>query len=208
MQKVYPIKVAEYLENKSYKQWDLEWNESPGIDFVLVIPSISEFENIKVLLSTLAQNPQSYLKKSLIVFVVNNSILSGTKIKSDNKQSLDYLRELIRQVSSDQFSNQILKSGIKVGLIDAASEGKEFDDIKAGVGLARKIGMDAALRVFDYSVGSKKIIISLDADCQIEVNYLSEIENKFNQHNVSVAIVDFEHTLPEDEIRKHGIRSY
>jgi hypothetical protein len=208
MQKVYPIKVAEYLENKSYKQWDLEWNESPGIDFVLVIPSISEFDNIKVLLSTLAQNPQSYLKKSLIVFVVNNSISSGTEIKSDNKQSLDYLRELIRQVSSDQFSNQILKSGIKVGLIDAASEGKEFDDIKAGVGLARKIGMDAALRVFDYSVGSKKIIISLDADCQIEVNYLSEIENKFNQHNVSVAIVDFEHTLPEDEIRKHGIRSY
>ena len=68
--------------------------------------------------------------------------------------------------------------------------------------------MDTALQVFDYSISDKKIIVSLDADCLVEENYISEIQNYFNQQNVSAAIVDFEHTLPEDEIRKIGILSY
>ena len=68
--------------------------------------------------------------------------------------------------------------------------------------------MDVALRVFDYSISSKKIIVSLDADCLVEENYISEIEKNFNSQNDSAAIVDFEHTLPEDEIRKPGILSY
>ena len=50
MQKAYPDKVAEYLEYKSYKQWNLEWNEVRGIETVVVIPAISEFENINQLL--------------------------------------------------------------------------------------------------------------------------------------------------------------
>ena len=78
---------------------------------------------------------------------------------------------MLRKNFFDQFSKQILESGIRIGLIDAASEGNEFDDTNAGVGLARKIGMDTALRVFDYSIDSKKIIISLDADCLAEENY-------------------------------------
>ena len=36
MQKAYPDNVTEYLENKSYKQWNLEWNEVRGIETVVV----------------------------------------------------------------------------------------------------------------------------------------------------------------------------
>jgi len=60
-------------------------------------------------------------------------------------------------------------------LVDAATERKEFNDDEGGVGLARKIGMDTALQIFDYSIPGKKLIISLDADCLVEENYLSEI---------------------------------
>ncbi len=208
MQKAYPDNVAEYLENKSYKQWILEWNEVRGIETVVVIPAICEFENIKPLLSSLARNPKQYLQKSLIIFVVNSSISSDPEVKADNNLSLEFLQTLIRKNYSDKFSKQILESGIRIGLIDVSSKGKEFDDKSAGVGLARKIGMDTALRVFDYSISGKKIIVSLDADCLVEENCISEVQNYFNQQNVSVAIVDFEHTLPEDEIRKIGILSY
>jgi len=97
MHKSYPNKVAEYLENKSHNQWSLEWIEVPGIETVIVVPSICEFENITLLLLSLVQNPQSYLKKSLIIFVVNNSISSGPEVKADNKRSLEYLRSLIRK---------------------------------------------------------------------------------------------------------------
>jgi hypothetical protein len=208
MRKTYPNKVAEYLENKSYKQWDLEWDEVPGISTVIAIPSICEFENIKPLLSSLARNPKQYLQKSLLIFVVNNSISSTIEVKSDNNRSLEYMRALLRKNFLDQFSKQILESGIRIGLIDAASEGNEFNDTNAGVGLARKIGMDMALRVFDYSIGGKKTIISLDADCLVEENYISEIEQNFNQPNASAGMVEFEHDLHDDEINKPGILSY
>ena len=208
MQKAYPDKVTKYVEYKSYKKWILEWNEVRGIETVVVIPAICEFENIKQLLSSLALNPKQYLQKSLIIFVVNNSISSDPEVKADNKHSLEFLHELIRENSSDKFSKRILKSGIRIGLIDASTEGKEFDDKSAGVGLARKVGMDVALQVFDYSISGKKIIVSLDADCLVEENYFFEIQHFFNQQKVFAAIVDFEHMLPEDEIRKLGILSY
>ncbi|MDH3267216.1 MAG: hypothetical protein OEM46_00035 [Ignavibacteria bacterium] len=201
-------KVAEYLENKSYKQWYLEWNEVPEIETVIVIPAICEFENIKLLLSSLARNPKLYLQKSLMIFVVNNSMSSDPEVKADNKYSLEYLRALIKNQSIDQFSTQILESGIRIGLIDAASEGKKFDETNAGVGLARKIGMDTALRVFNYSIGAKKIIISLDADCLVAENYISEIEHYFHQPNVSAATVEFEHNLPDNDIYKTAILTY
>ena len=106
MQKAYPDKVTEYLEYKSYKQWILEWNEVRGIETVVVIPAISEFENIKQLLSSLARNPKQYLQKSLIIFVINNSISSDSEVKADNKQSLEYLRSLIKKNFSDNFQNK------------------------------------------------------------------------------------------------------
>jgi hypothetical protein len=109
---------------------------------------------------------------------------------------------------SDKLSNQIIQSGIRIGLIDAASEGKEFDDDEGGVGLARKIGMDTALQVFDYSIPGKKIIISLDADCVVESNYLNEIIRSFNKHNYSAANVYFEHNTSEDGLNGLGIISY
>ena len=114
----------------------------------------------------------------------------------------------MRENPSDQLSNQIIQSGIKIGLIDAASEGKEFDDDEGGVGLARKIGMDTALRVFNYSTPFKKIIISLDADCVVESNYLDEIICTFTKHNFSAATVEFEHNSSEDGINRLGIISY
>ncbi|MDZ7625164.1 MAG: hypothetical protein U5J96_12070 [Ignavibacteriaceae bacterium] len=208
MLKIYPEKVADYLEKKSLKKWNLEWNEFSGIQAVIVIPAICEFENIQRVLLSLAQNDKSSFQKSIVIFVINNSISSQQEVRDDNKSSLKFLRALMRRNTSDQLSNQIIQSGIRIGLIDAASEGKEFDDDEGGVGLARKVGMDTALQVFDYSTPGKKIIISLDADCVVESNYLDEIIRSFNKQNFSAANVEFEHNTSEDGINRLGIISY
>jgi len=208
MLKIYPEKVADYLEKKSLKRWILEWAEISGIEIAIVIPAICEFENIQRVLLSLAQNDKSCLQKSLLILVINNSISSQQEVKYDNKSSLKFLRALMRGNSSDKLSNQIIQSGIRIGLIDAASEGKEFDDDEEGVGLARKIGMDTALQVFDYSTPSMKIIISLDADCVVESNYLDEITSSFTKHNFSAATVEFDHNSSEDGINRLGIISY
>jgi hypothetical protein len=208
MQKAYSEKVIEYLEKKSFKSWKLEWLETPGVEIAIVIPAICEFKNIKRVLISLAQNDRFCLQKSLIVFVVNNSVSSATEIKDDNNKSISLLREIINKRSSEEIAKTIWNSGMHLGLIDASYEGKEFNEAIAGVGLARKIGMDTALQVFDYTTSEKKLIISLDADCLVEENYLSEISLFFKKQNVSAATVDFEHNLSEDGINRLGIISY
>ena len=40
-----------------------------------------------------------------------------------------------------------------------------------GVGLARKTGMDEAVRRFDIINNPEGVILSLDADCTVEHNY-------------------------------------
>jgi hypothetical protein len=208
MQKTYPENVAVFIEKKSLKRWNLEWVEYSGIQVAIVIPAICEFENIKRVLISLAQNDKSCLQKSLIIFVINNSISSDPEVKDDNKKSIAFLREIINRKSSVNSVGLIFSSGIQIGLIDAASGGNEFDEEEGGVGLARKIGMDTALQVFDYSVPGKKLIISLDADCVVEENYLDEILRSFTKYNLSAATIDFEHDLSEHGINRLGIISY
>lgn len=48
-----------------------------------------------------------------------------------------------------------------------------------GVGLARKSGMDEAVRRFNHLENPEGVILCLDADCTVAVNYFEEICNEF-----------------------------
>lgn len=208
MQENLPNKIRDYIDKRAYTKWKLEWNEIDGIDLVVVVPAICEFENIKTLLLSLIKNSDESFPYSLILFVINNSKSASQEIKNDNELSINFLRSVIQNQATDKLPNLISKSEIQIGLIDASTEGFEFEESKAGVGLARKIGMDTALRIFNYSNNSNKIIACLDADCIIEENYLSQIRNSFIQNKLSAALVDFEHQIPEKKKYKLGILSY
>jgi hypothetical protein len=93
-------------------------------------------------------------------------------------------------------------------LIDASSSGRELPLKIAGVGSARKIGMDSALHFFDYCNERKKILISLDADCLVTKNYLKCIVDEFNDKALNAAVINFEHLFPEDPILKSAIINY
>lgn len=203
-----PKPVQTYLNNHAFQQWKLEWNRCSGIEMAVVVPAIKEYANIRKLLKSLIENDKVYLNKTLVIFVVNHSVSSEQAVKDDNHKSLELLLQIINKNYIEDFVTEVCNSGIKLGIINAASEGKEFDDKNAGVGLARKTGMDEALKVFDYSLTGKKIIISLDADCTADTNYLSEIHSSFNTKNINAATVEFEHNLTEKEINKSAILSY
>ena len=95
-----------------------------------------------------------------------------------------------------------------ISFIDAASPGKELPENSGGVGLARKIGMDLALTVFDYASGNKKILICTDADCTFQNNYLSEIINHFNNDNLSAAVINYEHDISGNDENTKAIICY
>lgn len=190
-----PLIVEKYLNKYSVPGWQLKANSDKHFDNIIVIPAISEFENIKILLYSLLQNDISYLQSTLIIFVINNFASSDENVKKDNFQTLEYFDEIINNKPTDELSKRLIGSKCKIGFVDAASSGKEFPENNGGVGLARKIGMDIALTVFDYASNNKKILICTDADCTFQNNYLPEIIDQFNNQNLSAAIINYEHDI-------------
>ena len=66
----------------------------------------------------------------------------------------------------------------------------------AGVGYARKTGMDQAALFFYHTNNPQGIIISLDADTLVSKNYFTEIQHFFKAHPKAVgANIFFEHPL-------------
>ncbi|MCU4157197.1 glycosyltransferase family 2 protein [Carboxylicivirga sp. A043] len=65
----------------------------------------------------------------------------------------------------------------------------------AGVGHARKAGMDYAAFSFSKVNNIKGIITSIDADCVVEENYFSAITSYFKRDNVEGCNIYFEHPL-------------
>ena len=189
-----PDNVLSYLSKQLIKNYEIEWQRKNGINNVIVIPAIAEYDNIKVLLKSLSKNNPAFFASTLILFIINNSPVSDNEIKEDNLNSINLLRSIIN-ANNDDFSREIINSELQIGLIDASSEGKELNTKQAGVGLARKIGMDLSLTIFDYSKVTKKLIICLDADCTVSQTYLTNIINDFNKNDRSVAGVNFEHQV-------------
>lgn len=203
-----PVNVVEYLNKFSTGNYQVEWNESDGIDNVIIIPAIEEYENIKNLLGSLSCCDPTYFNSTLVLFVINNPDSSGPGIKGDNNKSLQLLKEIISGKPGDEFVEKIILSGLQICVVDASSKGNELEENNSGVGLARKIGMDLALTVYDYTEGGKKILLCLDADCSVSQNYLTSIVNEFNNNNLSAATVNFEHNIMSTGEKSDAIICY
>ena len=67
---------------------------------------------------------------------------------------------------------------------------------KWGVGMARKSAMDEAVRRFSLIDNPSGIIVSLDADCRVEKNYLISIFKEFSEKKeMKACSIYFEHPL-------------
>jgi hypothetical protein len=69
-----------------------------------------------------------------------------------------------------------------------------------GVGLARKTGMDEALRRFNILNKPDGIILNLDADCKVAQNYFTAVYSEMhNKNNRSACSIYFEHPISGTE---------
>ncbi|MFA3783644.1 hypothetical protein ABRY23_11335 [Melioribacteraceae bacterium 4301-Me] len=196
----FPEYVKEYLQKSLNPIWRLETSPEKLYDNIIVVPAIQEKENIKLLLGSLANCDNKYFNSTLVMFVVNALSNSSNKILEENLDTLDYLRKFVQKnFDDDKLLMKLNSLGLNIGVVDATSHKKTMPTKEGGVGFARKIGMDLALQYFDYHSSNKKLIISLDADCTVEPNYLTEIVEYFNKCPSHCAYVKFEHPLPDDE---------
>lgn len=116
-----------------------------------------------------------------VIILINHSEVAGEEIKQINRQT---------KVEIDNWIDANRKPGILYYAIGPLELKKKW----AGAGLARKKGMDEAVRRFNYTCKQNGIIVSLDADTLVEQNYLTEIAKYFKENRKSVgATIAFEH---------------
>ena len=190
-----PEHVKKYLQKYSLlKYWNVETQPQEKFKFAIVIPALNEFQNIVKLLDSLSKNKVEKPEDFLVLFVINNIKDANEEIVSGNRQTLNYLQEVKKS------------SPFQIEIIDAFSGKRALPQKTGGVGLARKIGLDAALQVLDYSFRSG--LVCLDADCVVSENYLRTVAEEFSSQNFHAGYFKFEHRLDEDEEVKNAIICY
>jgi hypothetical protein len=204
-----PHFIESYLKKYGLERWNVEPLQTNKYNNIVVVPAIAEYENLLKLVKSISENGDEYVDETLFFFVINNSESADEKIKSNNEKTIRFFRELKKENTPVTKLKEIISDRkINIGFVDASSPGNELPEKDAGVGLARKIGLDISLKLFDYGNSTKKVLICLDADCLIEKNYLKAIVEEVNKKNIEAGYVQYEHRLPEDEIEKHAIVCY
>lgn len=170
-----------------------EPDERTGL--IVVIPCLNEPEIVKTLESVaICDRPKSIVE---IIVLINHSEAATENIIQQNRQTKAELDVWMRSKATDE---------LRFYAVGPLVLRKKW----AGAGLARKKGMDEAVRRFNLLNKTDGIIVSLDADTLVAKNYLVELERHFKKHPKQVgATLNFEH--PKDQLdNKHreGIELY
>jgi hypothetical protein len=158
------------------------FKEAPDKDtgIIVVIPAYNEPEIYK-LLDSLALCKEPECKVELII-VVNAPADASAESLENNKITLKNI-ESWKLYNSNCF--------FRLFAFNATSSINGW-----GVGLARKAGMDEAVRRFNSINFPEGVILNLDADCLVEYNYFIEVCNELLKNNDRLACsIHFEHPL-------------
>jgi len=215
-----PESVQRYLTRQALEGRRAFWvGSTVGIDQAVVIPSLAEHDDLLSTLCSLSANPPSDLARTLIICVVNNRE-EGIAVSEDienNQRTLKLLRRLIlKDISAPDETDgtikrqcrDVISSGLRLACIDAASHGMEMPEKGGGVGPARKLGLDMALRLFDYCRRTKKLLLSLDADTWVEPHYLPAVRKSFEDRKVHAAVISYAHRPEADPTLQAAIYCY
>ena len=170
--------INKYLAKFGYRPISIKQSVEQGLNMMVVIPAYNEPDLIKTLQSLeKCEKPDRPIE---IIVVFNHPENASSEIKHQN---LKYYDETFKFTKSDNLK-------YKYYLIEAF----DLPEKIAGVGLARKIGMDEA--VYRLGKNADGLIVCLDADCTVSSNYLVAIEQHFIHYkNSPGASIYFEHPL-------------
>ncbi|HKL32577.1 MAG TPA: glycosyltransferase [Tangfeifania sp.] len=140
---------------------------SPLLKISVVIPCYREPD----ILQTLESLKNCHLPDSEVevIVLINHSESAPEEIKDFNQKTKTEIESWIKKNSGEGYTF------FAVGPIDLRKKW-------AGAGLARKKGMDEAVRRFNLVENPGGIVVSLDADTLVQENYFTEIEKFFKSH--------------------------
>ena len=174
----------EYFDHRTFCGPFIGSDPSPDLALAVIIPAFAESELIHTLESLFECDlPDSHTE---VLIIINDSELSDSKVKTSNKVVYTKVNDWIENCRKDRISFY-------------ANYFSDLPAKKAGVGLARKIGMDEAARRFK-TLGKDGLLINLDADCLVRSDYLVTIFRYFLNHpEKECASIHFEHPTEGSE---------
>lgn len=166
---------------------------STNLPLIVVIPVLDDPEIFQTLDSLLATRPLA--ERFGILVVVNHSEHATEELKHRNHILAEGIRTYAGRI--------VGKVELKV------LEAFDLPAREAGVGLARKLGLDAAANYFYVRNRPDGVMASLDADTFVSCNYVEALLDCFTQTNRSGVSISYSHRLgdvaPED---RQAIVSY
>ena len=172
--------------------------EAPDKDtgIIVVVPSYDE-PGITTLLDSLSECTPSECGAEVIIVVNAPAEAESTSLKNN-----------VLTIRNIETWKEVNKSFFRVFVIDAGQP-----SVKGwGVGMARKTGMDEALRRFDILDYEDGIIANADADCRVATDYFIALESDFlKKKGGKGCSIFFEHPLEGDEYPEevyHSVRQY
>ena len=182
----FDFKLKKYLDKKAEKNWQLLIDPpQKKYNSFIIVPAKAESKNIPQLLDSISNQNKNYLKKCLIIIVINSSSNDSKDVINDNNETIKYLSENV-------FNFDLSYVNAKLPLKNA------------GVGLSRKIGADLALKYSNES----SLICYTDADVIISIDYLEIIVDYYKKHSCGCAVLGFKHQKNDDPIIEKSINIY
>jgi len=152
---------------------------------IVVIPCFNELNLINALQSLL--NCDATINHVEVITVINASENEKQEVLQQNNKTL---------IEALNWTENSGRKNIHFSFIEATN----LPEKDAGVGLARKIGMDEAYNQFLAIKNSDGVIVCFDADATCSANYLAEIENHFKIHTKTTGCsIHFEHPVEGNE---------
>jgi glycosyltransferase involved in cell wall biosynthesis len=181
-----PLKLLNNYLIKHQSGFDLNQPADNRVGLIIVIPAYLEKELIfRTLSSVIECEPPSF--KVEVIVVLNASETDSEPVIKEQKHCAIEIKHFAQ-------SNP-LPSWLRLLTIEAYNLRKKH----FGAGLARKIGLDEAVRRFCQIKKPHGIIACLDADSPVAGNYMKAIEEWFENPSRSGAVIRFEHPLDGDE---------
>ncbi|MDQ3141742.1 MAG: glycosyltransferase family 2 protein [Bacteroidota bacterium] len=187
--------LQKYLQKFSKRPKLISSTPNNDTGIIVIIPSYNEHNLINSLQSLKECTMLNFTVE--IILVLNHAINASPEIKRFHELQFEQLKEYKFEFDTDQL--------ILLLILIPDMEVKH-----AGVGLARKIGMDEAVRRFHDIQKENGILLSFDADCLCSKNYFEKVYTYFQQPDSKPAVnIGFKHlTADLGEDHKIAILSY
>ncbi len=184
-----------YLYRQKPEYLQVNYPLDLAADMVVVIPCYNEKELLLTLQNLCACATSK--AKTLVAVIINSSVLTNEKVVLQNRKTYDKVIGFAAENNSDtlRFFPLIFEN---------------LPRKHAGVGLARKIGMDLAVEYFLNIQNPEGIIISLDADCTVSPNFLTGIFAAYRQiDKLCCTVQNFHHRVENNDPQlENAIRQY